>query len=287
MRLRANEMNPWLDDVRKYGKEGTTNSDPTNHTPMRRSSALSEGPSYRIESPIDDTEKNLEVIKMPVYTCHEMPPHCWMSRPLTNEELGAVNIIWRAAWPWLSRDSRRQPPNAWQYVIYQHILGHEMGVHRDNFDPSSVKSLRMGDCPAIPDATRCGFKNSQMTGTCVIVYSFGNMPMRMVFCCRKMNALGQVKADYEIEPLYCFEFGPGYISILDVMDDSTMLHGMDYVGVKLKDDPNTLVRVAVVIRTLTNVQEFYTKNSRLRVVEQKYRRPDEMNNSGVWRHAGT
>jgi hypothetical protein len=35
--------------------------------------------------------------------------------------------------------------------------------------------------------TRCGFKNSQLEGSCVIVYSFGDMPMRMVFSCKKAN----------------------------------------------------------------------------------------------------
>jgi hypothetical protein len=172
-------------------------------------------------------------------------------------------------------------------MVYQHILLHEMGVHRDNFDPSSIKSLETGGCPAIPNSTRCGFKNSQKTGTCVIIYSFGNMPMRMVFSCRKLDSLGRVKADYEIEPHFCFEFGAGYISILDVMDDCIMLHGLDYVYVKLKGDPNTLVRVAIVMRMLTNMQEFYTKNSRLRVVQEKYRQTDDMNEPSVLRHAGT
>jgi hypothetical protein len=122
--LHANLNNPWLDDVRKYGRKGSTNGDIKNHTPMRRSMAVADGPSYRIENPI------------------KMPPGYWMSRPATNGQLGGVLVIWRAAWSWVSRQSRKFPPNAWQYyVIYQHSLDHEMGVHRtrDNFDASSGK----------------------------------------------------------------------------------------------------------------------------------------------------
>jgi hypothetical protein len=40
--LRGNEINTWLDDVRKYGIHGTVNGDPSNHTPMRRSCALTD-----------------------------------------------------------------------------------------------------------------------------------------------------------------------------------------------------------------------------------------------------
>jgi hypothetical protein len=161
--------------------------------------------------------------------------------------------------------------------------------HQENFDASSLKALEAGDCSALPNKTRCGYKNSQMTGSCVIVYSFGNMPMRMVFHSRKIDTTGGVKTDFEIEPTYCFECGPGYISILDVMDDYTMLHGMDYaISVRTRDDPKTfLARVAMVIRTLTNKQEFYTNNSRLRVMAEKYQLQEDVNESGVSRHAGT
>jgi hypothetical protein len=51
---------------------------------MRRSMAVANGPSYRIENPISDREKYLQVTKMPLYTCREMPLGYWMS--LTNKQ---------------------------------------------------------------------------------------------------------------------------------------------------------------------------------------------------------
>jgi hypothetical protein len=70
---------------------------------------------------------------------------------------------------------------------------------------------------------------------------------------------------------------------------TTMMHGMDYVGVKLKGDTKTLVRVGMVIRDLTTVEQFYKDCSRLRVFGKNRKLKDvrEDNITGVTRHAGT
>jgi hypothetical protein len=61
------------------------------------------------------------------------------------------------------------------------------------------------------------------------------------------------------------ECGPGWIGILDNIDDKMMMHRMQFIGMKLKDDLKTLVRAACVIRRGENVQEFYSDTSMLRV----------------------
>ena len=81
--------------------------------------------------------------------------------------------------------------------------------------------------------------------------------------------VGQDRKFYLRKPTLSFKFGVGYICILDCIDDMTMLHEMTFEGLILDGDEKKLVRVAMVIRTLDCVQEFYTDTSTLRL-------PDEM-----------
>ena len=116
-------------------------------------------------------------------------------------------------------------------------------------------------------------ENSQVQGSCVIVYSMGNCPMRMIF--RKLSARDgayQEKSTYEFCPTFCFRFGKGWVCILDVIDDLLMLHGMDFVGLKEEGvNEDECVRVAMVIRLLSTVGEFYTDTSTMRLTGESLR----------------
>jgi hypothetical protein len=77
----------------------------------------------------------------------------------------------------------------------------------------------------------------------------------------------QLSEMYEIQPSFTKECGPGWISILDNIDDKMMMHKMQFIGLKAKDDLKTLVRAACVIQRGENVQEFYSDTSTLRVLD--------------------
>jgi hypothetical protein len=105
----------------------------------------------------------------------------------------------------------------------------------------------------------------------VIVYSMGNCPMKMVFS--KMSASGdacQPKPMYEVEPSFCFEFERGWVCILDCIDDLLMLHSMVFSNVKdeIGDNRDASVRVAMVIRLLATVGEFFTDTSTMRLTKE-------------------
>lgn len=264
--LQKNDDCLWLDEGWRHGKTVPTNGDETSHQPVRRSLSVSEDFPSLISNP-KKGEEGLYSSKMYVYTCREMPVSKWMMRPATNGELATVCEIWEKCWGLLRSPSRRAPPNGWQILVYQRILGRKMGLHRDNFARSSLKALSedpINKCPFKEDQRWSGVRNSQVYGTCVIVYSFGNCPMRMVFHC--LNPKGgayQGKKEYEVNPSFCFEFRQGYVCILDSIDDLLMLHGLEFVGVKVDGDPNKLVRAAIVMRRLDNLQEFYSHDSTL------------------------
>jgi hypothetical protein len=57
------------------------------------------------------------------------------------------------------------------------------------------------------------------------------------------------------------------VCILDSIDDLLMLHGLEFVGVKVDGDPNKLVSAAIVMRRLDNLQEFYSHDSTLFLIK--------------------
>jgi hypothetical protein len=145
-----------------------------------------------------------------------------------------------------------------------------MGEHRDNFVRQDLKDLAdpKGDGELNERGTWAGVENSQVKGSAVIVYSMGNCPMKMTFS--KLSARDgayQEKSTYEIEPTFCFQFESGWICILDPIDDLLMMHSMTFEGIKesTEGNPNEFVRVAMVIRLLQTVREFYVDTSTMRL----------------------
>jgi mRNA-degrading endonuclease YafQ of YafQ-DinJ toxin-antitoxin module len=287
MVLRANHDLPWLDDLRRYTSEGCANGAEDNRQPVRRTASVVLGKEYDVEDPINTREEKRKVLDMHVYTCREMPPDAWMSRPMTNLEYAAMMIIWTKCWPYLPRHSRISPPNALQYCIYQRVLKKQMGKHRDNFCRRDLKLLAENRDAKLPEnGTWAGVRNSQVKGSAVIVYSMGNSPMYMVFS--RLSAGGrayQEKDEYVVEPTFCFRFEKGWICILDCIDDLLMMHSLTFEGIKESGNPDECVRVALVIRLLDTVGQFYCDTATMRLTGQslKYAGKDKMP-SGVARN---
>ena len=259
----------WIDDLRRNGRVGCANGAADNRQPMRRTCSVALSDIYNISDPVNESEVGRKVMKMYVYTCREMPVDRWMSRPLSNMEYAAMLIIWMKCWPYLPRVSRKHPPTACQYCIYQRVLQKYMGFHRDNFVRQDLMDLADEKNGEIGEGeTWAGVPNSQVRGSAVIVYSMGNCPMKMIF--KKMSARAgadQKKDVYEVEPTFCFRFEKGWICILDCIDDLLMLHSMTFVGVKTctVENRDEWVRVAMVIRLLETEREFYSDTSTMRL----------------------
>lgn len=283
--LQRNDDCLWLDEVWKHGSVRPTNGDIGCRQCCRRTVSVADNYPSVISNPRNKDEEGRLATKMFVYPCREMPMSKWMVRPATNGELSLVYEIWRRCWPLLREPSRRSPPNSWQILVYQRALNRKMGPHRDNFERKSLKNLEQGGCPYNLEA-HPHMKNSQTYGSSVIIYSFGNCPMRMIF--RVLNVGGgayQSKEMYEICPSFCFEFRQGYICILDPIDDIFMLHELKFEGVRCKGDPKTMVRSAMVMRWLENMQEFYADTSTIRLTDKtlKFRNRGPASAEPIWK----
>ena len=154
-------------------------------------------------------------------------------------------------------------------MVYHPKLDKKINWHRDNYTVDAVKKMSNGEMPLREDAGWGGLRNSQQLGSDVVVFSYGNCPMRM--CFKVMNSQGgssQKSDDYEVEPTFTFELLGGYISILDGVSDAIMMHRLTFQGLKLEGDETKTVRAALVMRRLTNLQEFYADTSTLRVPKE-------------------
>jgi hypothetical protein len=79
--LRTNHDLPWLDDLCRYGSKGCVNGAEDNWQPVRCTVSIVYSDKYEIEDPINDRDRQRKVLDMNVYTCREMPPDAWMTRP--------------------------------------------------------------------------------------------------------------------------------------------------------------------------------------------------------------
>jgi hypothetical protein len=136
------------------------------------------------------------------------------------------------------------------------------------------------------DGKWVGVKNSQVMGSAVIVYSMGNRPMKMLFW--RLSPGGgayQKKEQYEEEPMFSFRFEKGWICILDCIDDLLMLHSVTFEDTDESENPDEGVRVAMVIRLLDTVGQFYTDTATMRLSGEslKYGRDSNVP-SGVCRN---
>jgi hypothetical protein len=266
--LRTNHDLPWLDDLRRYGKNvECANGAEDNRQPVRRTVSIVYSEEYSIEDPVNDWERGRKVLEMNVYTCREMPPDAWMTRPMTNLEYAGVMIIWRKCWPYLPVQSRRRAPTAIQYCVYQEVLQKKMGRHRDNFFRTDLKLLSEKEKAVLKeDGKWVGVKNSQVMGSAVIVYSMGNRPMKMLFWRLSLGGGAyQKKEQYEVEPMFSFRFEKGWICILDCIDDLLMLHSVTFEDTDESENPDEGVRVAMVMRLLDTVGQFYTDTATMRL----------------------
>ena len=257
--LKRNDDCPWLDEVWRHGYSRPTNGDKGSKQPCRRTVSIA------YDNPSIAKSDGRYSTKLHVYTCREMPANKWQVRPASNGEYAKVLEIWRVAWPFLRGPSRVKPPNAWQYVIYQRLLGRIMGKHRDNFSNKSLERMRNDRCPYNDNETWSGFCNSQIYGSSVIIYSFGNCPMEMSFYCLAADG-GVSQQRYRKSNQYSFKVGEGQICILFSIDDLLMKHGLSFpVDRKSTEEQKVMVRAALVIRWLDNWQEFYADTSTIRL----------------------
>jgi hypothetical protein len=129
-----------------------------------------------------------------------------------------------------------------------------------------MTKLSKGISPGEEKSTHGGLANSQKSGSCVIIFSMGTQPMTMTFKYPSPHEpITQGTNSYiSKSPVFSMEYGNGYLSVIDDVDDIMMLHDVKFsdTGVK-QEEIMEGIRIAWVIRRLENRQLFYAESSTL------------------------
>jgi hypothetical protein len=128
------------------------------------------------------------------------------------------------------------PPNSCHLLVYLGVLDVLMGDHRNNF------------------------KNSQVDGSSVIIFSRCNRPMviRMTYAATP-DRHGDKRDDYITSFAYQMTCGNDWVTVLDPVDDLMMRHGLSFATEKTEGEfphKNESWRDAWVIRWLAEEGDF-------------------------------
>jgi hypothetical protein len=268
----ANVMSKWLDELHKHDKVCTLVDDPEYKCPYRRSVSVAMDRPHKIED-IEDEDFGKEVISLNAYGCNEEPTVWWMMRPATNLDHAFMLECWKDAWSYSTVTSRMLPPNSMQACYYTGMLEGKMSQHRDNISKHGLERMSGGDHPSVPKKTYSGFRNSQVNGTNVYVWTCGNAPMSFSFTYPnpKMGPNQQTNKYIEI-PCFSFKCSDGYLSVMDPLDDILARHGVKFDGLTLvgstaKGEVGEDLRwqMAWVMRRVSTVHQYFVNTSTIKM----------------------
>ena len=116
-----------------------------------------------------------------------------------------------------------------------------MGLHWDNYSVDAINCMMEGKNP-MTVTTRNGIKNSQVHGTSTIIFTLGNCPMNIVFGYPNLakGGLRQKVSKYVSSSSFKCEMAPGYITVIDMLDDLRMCHGVTFKAVEVEGVPKEL-----------------------------------------------
>jgi hypothetical protein len=140
-------------------------------------------------------------------------------------EEALIGAVCHEAWPYCNVTTWGMAPNAIQICVYHGISGRKMGPHRDNNRWNVLKPIQSGTDPRGEVSTHGELANSQQLVSNIIIFLMGSRPMMILFrYLTPHHAITQNTKTYVTCPDFCIEYGNGFISILDDVDDMMMLH---------------------------------------------------------------
>ena len=168
----------------------------------------------------DDGEgQGRSVISLFNYTSFGRHPDDWRGRPMRNFMFNFVLHIWMVTWPYLTVQSRRQPPTHVQTLYYYSLLKSHINDHRDNFSNKDIERIMNGEKCSESGHPSAGADNSQIVGSNVLVYTEGNLPQTFTLHHPSREKYLEPREKYEVKPSYQFQCGRGTVSVLDPVDD--------------------------------------------------------------------
>ena len=163
--------------------------------------------------------------------------------------------VWLAAMPYLSEQSRRNPPTHCQLLLYYVLFQSCMGRHRDNYTVRHLKALLQGDVGDAGSA-HANMENSQRLGSEVLLYTEGPTPMDFALSFPPSTHLDAPIADYVRRSVFTIRLGRGTLMIFKDCDDQFFCHEAAFDESTLEAAEASGHRLCFVFRWCTSVQNF-------------------------------
>ena len=175
--------------------------------------------------------------------------------PMPRPVLSLAEQLWLAAMPYLSEESRRNPPTHCQLLLYYVLFQSCMGRHRDNYTVRHLKALLQGGVGAA-GSTSANMENSQRLGSEVLLYTEGPTPMDFALSFPPGRALDCPINDYVRRSVFTVKLGRGTLMIYKDCDDQFFCHEAAFDEATLGAAEASGHRLCFVFRWCTSVKNF-------------------------------
>eukprot|EP00956_Cyclotella_meneghiniana_P004182 scaffold5121_cov40-Cyclotella_meneghiniana.AAC.1 len=239
------------------------NENTSSMQPIRRTTGMVKRRPFYFHTQLPPGEEEGDgksVVTLYGYPNPECPTNLWMCFAQNKLEYAQGLKVWTKAWPALSSESRRCPPNGCQFLMYHRRFNRKMGKHRDNNRGNVILNLVNGSKMPWGENSRVGgSENSQVRGSSVMIFSRGRpMTLTLSYASPEREVTQQSKY-YITSPSFQMRMEDGWITVLDMIDDTLMVHSVDWPeDDESGSDDETDVRMAWVYRWLCVTHDYYT-----------------------------
>ena len=202
-----------------------------------------------------DDEEGEKVVALCNYSAYGRLAEDVRCTPMPWPVLSLGEQVWLAAMPYLSEQSRRNPPTHCQLLLYYVLFQSCMGRHRDNYTVRHLKALLEGGEGAAGSMS-CHLENSQRLGSEVLLYTEGPTPMDFVLSFPPSTALDSPIHDYVCRSVFTVQLRRGTLMIFKDCDDQFFCHEAAFDEPTLDAAEASGHRLCFVFRWCTSVQNF-------------------------------
>ena len=250
-------LSPFLDDAHvlnggngkrgKGGKKRRRLNETCYPTPRRRSWSVEVFPER------EDADGD-RVVSLCNYSAYGRVAEDVRCAPMPMEVFRLGEQLWLAAMPYLSEQSRRNPPTHCQLLLYYVLFRSCMGRHRDNYTVRHLRAMLM-DAEA-KGSNHANMENSQRLGSEVLLYTEGPTPMDFTLSFPPSNCLDTDISNYVRRSTFTVKLGRGTLMIFKDCDDQFFCHEARFDEAVLAAAEASGCRICFVYRWCTSVKNF-------------------------------
>jgi hypothetical protein len=207
---------------------------------------------------VDQDDEQITLLN---YTAYGRLAQDWESVPMPRPIFTLGCCCWHTAYALLTEQSKAKPPTGCQLLLYYTLFESCIGIHRDNYNKKHFGDVAAGRSTAsaiLEGNHHGGDANSQLLGSNVLIYTFGDADMTFALCFCPPGDHNANLESYIVHPIFCTQLGAGTLLVFHPLDDLFFSHKA-WFG----DPKSGTFRGAFVYRWLTQPRRFRRSDSKM------------------------